>query len=70
MASFTHTFILPLLYYLRHWEKIAEQLKVDIHPIENFTTEQIIALNLKDSLELISKIGESAAKEYQVHIHI
>jgi dynein heavy chain len=50
----------------RHWEKIANQLKVDIMPIENFTTAQIIALNLKDSLELIQKIGESAAKEYQI----
>ena len=50
----------------RHWEKIAETLKVDIMPIENFSTEQIIAMNLKDSLELIQKIGESAAKEYQI----
>ena len=50
----------------RHWEKIATTLKVDIMPIENFTTEQIVALNLKDSLELIQKIGESAAKEYQI----
>lgn len=50
----------------RHWEQIAAQLKVDIIPIENFTTEQIISLNLKDSLELIQKIGESAAKEYQI----
>lgn len=50
----------------RHWEKIAQQLQVDILPIDNFTTEQIIAMNLKDSLELIQKIGESAAKEYQI----
>lgn len=50
----------------RHWEKIASTLKVDIMPIENFTTEQIIEMNLKDSLELIQKIGESAAKEYQI----
>lgn len=50
----------------RHWQKIAEQLQVDILPIENFSTEQIIAMNLKDSLELIQKIGESAAKEYQI----
>jgi dynein heavy chain len=50
----------------RHWEKIAQQLNVDIFPIENFSTEQIIALNLKDSLDLIQKIGESAAKEYQI----
>lgn len=50
----------------RHWIKIAEALQVDIMPIENFTTDQIIALNLKDSLDLIQKIGESAAKEYQI----
>ena len=50
----------------RHWKRIAEDLGVDIHPIDDFTTEQIIALNLKDSLELIQKIGESAAKEYQI----
>jgi dynein heavy chain len=50
----------------RHWQKIAEQLQVDILPIENFTTEQIISMNLKDSLDLIQKIGESAAKEYQI----
>ena len=50
----------------RHWEKIAQQLNVDIIPIDNFSTEQIIALNLKESLDLIQKIGESAAKEYQI----
>lgn len=43
----------------RHWEKIAEQLQVDILPIENFSTEGIIAMNLKESLELIQKIGET-----------
>ena len=50
----------------RHWELIARQLKVNLIPIENFTTEQIIEFNLKDSLDLIQKIGESAAKEYQI----
>ena len=50
----------------RHWNNIATQLNVDIMPIEDFTTEQILALNLKNSIELISKIGESAAKEYQI----
>jgi dynein heavy chain len=50
----------------RHWEKIATALNVEIMPIENFTTEQIIAMNLKENLDLIQKIGESAAKEYQI----
>lgn len=50
----------------RHWEKIATQLKVDIMPIENFTTSQILSLGLKDQLDFIQKVGESAAKEYQI----
>ena len=50
----------------RHWEKISQTLNVTITPIEDFTTQQIIALNLKDSLDLIQKISESAAKEYQI----
>lgn len=39
---------------------------VEIMPIENFSTEYILGLNLKESLETIQKIGESAAKEYQI----
>ena len=35
-------------------------------PIENFSTEYILGLNLKEHLETIQKIGESAAKEYQI----
>lgn len=50
----------------RHWEKISAQLNVTLTPIEDFTTDHIIAMNLKDSLDLIQKIGESAAKEYQI----
>ena len=35
-------------------------------PIENFSTDYILGLNLKESLDTIQKIGESAAKEYQI----
>ena len=50
----------------RHWVSIAEQMKVEITPIEEFSTEQILALDLKRDLEKVQKIGESAAKEYQI----
>eukprot|EP00606_Chrysophyceae_sp_TOSAG23-5_P000662 GSChrysophyteH2.ASY1.ANO1.84.1 assembled CDS len=50
----------------RHWETLAKEFKVDIMPIEDFTTDQILALNLKDQIEKVQKIGESAAKEYQI----
>eukprot|EP01041_Mallomonas_annulata_P000832 gene832-1621_t len=50
----------------RHWKAISAQLGVNLFPVEDFTTEQIIALGLKDHLETIQKISESAAKEYQI----
>ncbi|CAM9108221.1 unnamed protein product, partial [Ectocarpus fasciculatus] len=50
----------------RHWDSISKALDVDIMPIDKFSTEDILAMNLKDSLETIQKIGESAAKEYQI----
>lgn len=50
----------------RHWDAISKALNVDIMPVDKFSTEDILAMNLKDSLEIIQKIGESAAKEYQI----
>lgn len=50
----------------RHWEAIAAALEVDIMPIERFTTEEVLAMNLKDHIEVIQKIAESAAKEFQI----
>ena len=50
----------------RHWEQISSQLGVQLLPIEDFSCEKVLSFNLKDSLDLIQKIGESAAKEYQI----
>jgi dynein heavy chain len=50
----------------RHWNTIGKEMKVVIMPIEEFTTAQVLALNLKDRIEQVQKIGESAAKEYQI----
>jgi dynein heavy chain, axonemal len=50
----------------RHWEKIGKDLRVDIMPIDSFTTDSILALGLYQQIDYISKISESAAKEYQI----
>jgi dynein heavy chain len=50
----------------RHWQQIKDALNVDLMPIEDFTTERILAFNLKEQLDVVQKIGESAAKEYQI----
>jgi len=50
----------------RHWEKISKDMNIELLPIEELTTEQILNLGLDQNLDLISKISESAAKEYQI----
>ena len=50
----------------RHWAQLVDTLKVDLLPIDEKTTEQILAFNMKDKMDLIEKVGESAAKEYQI----
>lgn len=50
----------------RHWEEIAAQLSVELPPIEDMTTHDLLSLGLKNHLDTILKIGESAAKEYQI----
>jgi dynein heavy chain len=50
----------------RHWEEIAEALSVEIMPIERFSTKEVLEMDLKSHLETIQRIGESAAKEYQI----
>ena len=50
----------------RHWEALSKELNVQLNPIEDFTTRQILDMDLKKNIELIQKIGESAAKEFQI----
>jgi dynein heavy chain, axonemal len=50
----------------RHWEMITAQLGVQIMPIDDYTTEKVLSYKLKDSITIIEKICESAAKEYQI----
>ena len=35
-------------------------------PIEDFSTERVLGHNMKEKIDVIGKIGESAAKEYQI----
>ena len=50
----------------RHWQEIADALSVEIMPIERFSAKEVLEMNLKEHLEVIQRIGESAAKEYQI----
>ena len=50
----------------RHWQEIATQLHVELPTVDDMSTQDLLSLGLKDHLETILKIGESAAKEYQI----
>ena len=50
----------------RHWDAISEQINKDLHPDESFTLTKVFDMGLPNSVEAISKVGERAAKEFQI----
>jgi dynein heavy chain len=50
----------------RHWDEISDKIGIDLHPDESFTLQKAFDLNLRDHGVLIGKVGEKAAKEYQL----
>lgn len=50
----------------RHWQEISKNMGFEVVPDDNFTLEKIIDMHLGDSLEMVQKVAESAAKEYQI----
>lgn len=45
----------------RHWDKLAEQLGMEIKPDEVVTLEDIIAMELSDNLKAIEEVSDWAA---------
>jgi len=50
----------------RHWQEISRNLAIDLVPNETLTLQMIMEMNLGDHIEMIQKVAESAAKEYQI----
>eukprot|EP00495_Collosphaeridae_sp_1-RS-2012_P006523 TRINITY_DN6123_c0_g1_i1.p1 TRINITY_DN6123_c0_g1~~TRINITY_DN6123_c0_g1_i1.p1 ORF type:complete len:302 (-),score=57.07 TRINITY_DN6123_c0_g1_i1:23-928(-) len=51
----------------RHWEKLSEQLEMDIKPGDNFTLQYCLEeLKLEEHIPVLTKEGDKAAKEYQI----
>jgi hypothetical protein len=50
----------------RHWSDISRNLGFEVTPDEDFTLSKAIELRLGDFIEMIQKVAESAAKEYQI----
>ncbi|KAJ3087451.1 Dynein heavy chain 1, axonemal [Quaeritorhiza haematococci] len=50
----------------RHWDRISEELKIDIHPNSEFTLTNLLDMNLLDRVDSITKVSDVAAKEYSI----
>lgn len=42
----------------RHWERISRELRIAILPIEDFTTQDILDLDLTGSMDFLSKVSQ------------
>ncbi|KAK3247674.1 hypothetical protein CYMTET_42830 [Cymbomonas tetramitiformis] len=50
----------------RHWEKVTEEIGIDLHPDEKFTLTKALEMGLMDHLEPITKVSDVAGKEYSI----
>jgi dynein heavy chain len=51
----------------RHWEDLSKTLGFQLNPSsDDLTLDNVLELNLTDQLDMITKVSEAAAKEYQI----
>jgi len=51
----------------RHWAMLAEQLPFEFRPDESLTLVKVLdEFKLQDHIDVISRVGDNAAKEYQI----
>jgi len=50
----------------RHWEQLSSELGFQLAPDESTTLNSFIELNLGEHIEMLQKVAESAAKEFQI----
>lgn len=56
----------------RHWQKLSEELGMNIQPKATFTFSKCLEMGLDSHVEAIAKVAEVASKEFsieQVKIH-
>ncbi|KAJ3159379.1 Dynein heavy chain 1, axonemal [Geranomyces michiganensis] len=50
----------------RHWERLSEELSIQIRPDASLTLTDILKMNLLERVESISKVCDTAGKEYSI----
>mgnify|MGYP000067473068 CR=1 FL=1 len=52
----------------RHWDDLSAQLGFPLKPDDSFTLTHVFKLALHEHIDLITKVGERAGKEYQIEL--
>ncbi|XJO76015.1 hypothetical protein BDV3_006595 [Batrachochytrium dendrobatidis] len=50
----------------RHWDRLSEELNMNLHPDASFTLTNLLNMKLLDRVDLISKVCDVAGKEYSI----
>lgn len=50
----------------RHWDRLSEDLQIDLHPTEAMNLTQILNMKLLDKIDNITKVCDVAGKEYAI----
>ncbi|CAM9701659.1 unnamed protein product, partial [Ectocarpus sp. 12 AP-2014] len=50
----------------RHWDLLSDKLGVDLHPDDSYTLTMVIEQELHKNAEVITKVSETASKEFAI----
>lgn len=50
----------------RHWDRLSEDLGINLHPDSTFTLAGILEMELLEKVDIISKVCDVAGKEYSI----
>eukprot|EP00752_Nemacystus_decipiens_P010663 g9495.t1 len=50
----------------RHWDQLSEKLGVDLHPDDSYTLTMVIEQELHKNAAVITKVSETASKEFAI----
>lgn len=50
----------------RHWNRLSDELSINISSESKYTLKDFVSMNLLSRIDIISKVGDVAAKEYAI----
>ena len=64
MINYAYMYV--CLYYDRHWQKLSEELGMNIQPKATFTFSKCLEMGLDSHVDTIAKVADIAGKEFSI----